>query len=148
MGITNQLTLQSFLAGYLISMGGLVLFRPKTRVVTWKKLPGQMVALVYYLFLLYRDILLSGIDLAQRVLSPDTRLRLGIIAVPVQDPENSPLVAALSADVISLTPGELVVEIEENRVMYVHVLDLEDAEANATPNQARRLELLHRILGR
>ena len=148
MGITNQLTLESFFVGYVLSISGLMLFRPKPPSVYWRKLPGQLAALLVFIVVLYRDILLSGIDLARRVLSSDMRLKLGIIAVPTQDPQKSQIVAALSADVVTLTPGELVVEIEDNHVMYVHCLDIEDAESHATAVQAKRLQLLQRILGR
>ncbi len=148
MGITNILTLESFLVGFVLSMAGLVLFRPKPWSIAWHKLPGQLIALVVYIVMLYRDILLSGVDLARRIFSRDMRLKPGIIAVPIQDPEKRPIIAALSSDIVTLTPGELVVEIEDNSVMYVHCLDIEKAEAEAVAEQARRLKLLQRILGR
>lgn len=148
MGITNLLTPESFLVGYLLGIGGTALFRPRLPDVNWRKLPGQLVALLVYVVVLYRDILLSGMGLARRVLSRDMNLKLGIIAVPIQDPEKSQMVAALSADIVTLTPGELVVEIEDNSVMYVHCLDVEDAEAHAADVQAKRLRLLQSILGR
>ena len=148
MGITNILTLESFFVGYFLSMAGTLLFRPDPPTIDWRKLPDQLVALVIYLVMLYWDILLSGIDLARRVLSRDMRLELGIIAVPIQDPEKSQIVAALSADVVTLTPGELVVEIEDNSVMHVHCLDVKAVEPHAAAVQARRVQLLQRILGR
>ena len=148
MGITNILTIESFLVGYTISLVGAFLFRPRSVTIHWWKLPRQLFALLIYVILLYRDIFLSGVDLARRVLSRDMQLKLGIIAVPIQDPEKSSLVAALSADVITLTPGELVVEIEDNEVMYVHCLDYEYVEAHANKVQADRLKLLEQILGR
>ncbi len=148
MGITNVLTIESFLVGYGVSFIGSFLFRPGRIKIRWRKLPRQLVALLIYVVFLYRDILLSGIDLAQRVLSRDMRLKLGIIEVPIQDPEKSSLVAALSADVITLTPGELVVEIKDNEVMYVHCLDYEYVEVHATQVQADRLRLLEQVLGR
>lgn len=148
MGITNIVTLESFLVGFVLSVGGLVLFRPQPWSIAWHKLPGQLIALTIYIIMLYRDILLSGIDLARRIFSRDMKLKPGIIAVPIQDPDKSPVIAALSADIVTLTPGELVVEIEDNSVMYVHCLDIETAEAEAVAEQTRRLKLLQRILGR
>ena len=148
MGVSNLVTLESFLVGYALALGGLLLFRPQRWTVRWRKLPGQLAALMFYAILLYWDILLSGIDLARRVLSRDMRLKPGIIAVPIQDPDNSPLIAALSADVVTLTPGELVVEIEGRAVMYVHCLDVEAVEDRAASIQAKRLRLMQRILGR
>jgi len=147
-GITNRATLASLLVGYVLSLGALALLRPRPFRVNWGRLPGQLLALVIYVAVLFRDIFLSGVDVARRVLSPDMRLKPGILAVSTQDPEASLAVAALSADVISLTPGELVVEIENNQVMYVHCLDVEATAAHADRVQARRLALLRRIIGR
>lgn len=147
-GITSRATLASLLIGYVLSLGALALLRPRPFRARWARLPRQLLALVIYVAALFRDILLSGVDVARRVLSPDMRLKPGIVAVPTQDPEANLTVAALSADSITLTPGELVVEIENNQVMYVHCLDVEASAAEFDRVQARRLALLRRIIGR
>lgn len=145
--ITNRLNLESFVVGYLLSVGMLLLLRPGGTIM-WRRLPDQILATVTFLLWLYRDILLSGIDLARRVLSRDMRLKPGIIAISTQDPEKSELIAALSSDVITLTPGELVVDLDEKSIMYVHCLDVEKSAEAAEQVQAHRLRLLNRILGR
>lgn len=146
--LTSQVSLPGFIIGFSLSLAVLLLFRPIQGRVSWRRLPGQLLALLYYLAVLYRDIFLSGLDTARRALSPDMRLNPGIVQVPVQDPERSSLIAALSADAISLTPGELVIEIEENAVMHIHSLDVERTAAHASVEQAERLRILKRILGR
>jgi multicomponent Na+:H+ antiporter subunit E len=147
LGITNRPTPGNFLVGYLVSLGIVVLMRPQPFRVSWKRLPSQLLALLIYLGMLFRDIFLSGIDVARRVLSPRMPLKLGVVAVPTQDPDRSLIVAALSANVISLTPGELVVELGEPDIMYVHSLDVEATAARADSVQARRLALLRQIRG-
>lgn len=148
MGITNTVSVESFFVGYALSLGMLILTRPRRAVIRWKRLPVQLLTAAVYIALLFRDILLSGIDVARRVLSRDMQLKLGIVAVSTQDPEKSKLIAALSADVITLTPGQLVVELEDDHWMYVHCLDVEESAAGAEAAQKRRLELFKRILGR
>jgi multisubunit Na+/H+ antiporter MnhE subunit len=147
-GITDRIMLDGALVGYGLSLGVLVLLRPQRRKVNWRRLPDQLVALTIYIVELFWDIVLSGVDVARRVLSPDMRLKPGIIAVPTQDPLESPIIAALSADVITLTPGELVVELEDNRILYVHCLDVEATTATIDAEQARRIQLFGRIIGR
>jgi multisubunit Na+/H+ antiporter MnhE subunit len=147
-GITDRIMLDGVLVGYGLSLGVLVLLRPRRRKVNWRRLPDQLVALAIYIVELFRDIVLSGLDVARRVLSPDMRLKPGIIAVSTQDPLESSMIAALSADVITLTPGELVVELEDNRVLYVHCLDVEATTATIDAEQARRIQLFGRIIGR
>ena len=148
MFITSQVNGQGFLVGFGISLVILFLFLPERGRVNWRKLPGQFLALLFYLVILFRDIFFSGLDIARRALSPDMRLKPGIIAVPVQDPEKSLLIAALSANAISLTPGELVTEIEDNSIFYVHTLDVDYTAAHAAAKQAERLRLFYRIIGR
>ncbi len=147
LGIANRVTVESFIVGYVLGLGLLAL-RPRRPVkVVWRRLPDQLAASVIYVVVLYRDILLSGIDLARRLLSPDMRLNQGIIAVPTQDRHESQVIAALSAVDVTLTPGELVFEFDGNTIMYVHCLSVEDAAHDADERQARRLSMLQRILG-
>jgi multicomponent Na+:H+ antiporter subunit E len=146
--LTSQFNLQGFVVGLGISLTILTLFRPGESQVNWRRLPGQILALLYYLVILYINIFLSGLDIARRVLSPKMRINPGVIAVPVQDPERNSFITALSADAISLTPGELVTEIEDNSIMYVHTLDVERTASRGASEQADRLRLLNRIMGR
>lgn len=146
--LTTQFNWQGFVVGFLISMVILTLFRPGEGRVNWRRLPIQILALLFYLTTLYWNIFLSGLDIARRVLSPDMRLKPGVVAVPVQDPEKSSLITALSGDAITLTPGELVTVIDDNSTLYVHTLDVDRTAAHAADEQAERLQLLNRILGR
>lgn len=145
--ITSRLNIESFLVGLVFGLL-ISLLSPRRIVIDGQQLPRQVVALVIYTLILARDIVLSGLDVARRVLSPTMPLNPGIIAVETQDEARSPLVAALSADVITLTPGELVVEIEDNHILYVHCLDVERSSKHAAKQQTQRLKLLLRILGR
>ncbi len=148
MVVTNRATLESFLLGFVFGLILWVLVRPRDFQIQWKRLPGQFIALIIYASILARDILLSGLDVTRRVLSPALPLNPGIIAVDTQDETNSALIAALSSDVITLTPGELVVEVEGNRIMYVHCLDVEASAQNVDRQQSHRLSLFKRIMGR
>lgn len=145
--ITGRVSLESFAVGAVVGFA-ITLLSPERLTFRLNRLPGQMIAFVIYLLVLARDILLSGVDVARRVLSPTMPLNLGIIAVDTGDESNSALIAALSADVITLTPGELVVEVENKRVMYVHCLDVETSAKHVQAQQAVRLQLFKRILGR
>lgn len=139
--ITGQVGVESGLIGLAAGIGLTTVLRPGLRVSA-RRLPGQLWALVLYMLALLRDILLSGVDVARRVLAPRMTLRLGIIAIPTQDETRNPLILALSANYISLTPGELVVEVDEAHRMYVHCLDVDESDRRGAGQQARRLALL------
>ncbi|MCC7207621.1 MAG: Na+/H+ antiporter subunit E [Anaerolineae bacterium] len=146
--IVGSLSVDVFVIGFVGGLALMVFFRPAPPPVRWRMLPGQLVAMLLYVIALFRDIVLSGIDVARRVLSPDMALKPGIIAVSTQDEERSPLIVALSAAYIGLTPGELIVETEDDHLMYIHCLDAPRAAAAEGDAQARRLVLLRRILGK
>lgn len=54
----------------------------------------------------------------------------------------------MSANSITLPPGELVVEVAEDHLLYVHCLDVDISLTQLVPMQSRRIQLLKRILGR
>lgn len=135
----------SFIIGYGLALATAFLVRPDLKVNP-VRLPGQIVALVIYTVVLFRDIVLSSIDVTRRVLSPNMPLKQGIIAVPTQDDDE--LTAALSGHAITITPGELVVSFDDQRTMYVHCLDIDDSGPRLESDQTKRLGLLKRILGR
>lgn len=150
MGVTSKITLENFILGYVIGFALMVFTQAGPRRLHWRQFPGQVAALVVYLAILFRDIVLSSIDVTRRVLSPKLDITPGVIAVSTQDPHKNEVVTAMSSIFITLTPGELVMEVEEDddkAVMYVHTLDVAQTVAQAEQAQAHRLNLLYRILG-
>ncbi len=64
---------------------------------------------------------------AWEVITPRNRINEGIIAVPL--PGASPMVLLLVTNAIGLTPGTVVVDVDDDPcVLYVHVLHLHDVE--------------------
>lgn len=63
------------------------------------------------------------------ILHPKLPIKSGIIAIP--STSESELGRALSAHAISLPPGELFVEMDENGTMYIHSLDVDLTEKQA-----------------
>jgi len=158
MALTTRITLESFLVGLLISFIVLLLVSPgaatgKRRTLRDLRPWDRFSAAIVYIPMLFRDIYLSAMDVARRILDPKLPMNPGIIAVPTAfepGPEDQPLgdlIAAASAHGITITPGELVIGFDGNTLMYVHCLDVEASSANAIANQAKRLALLKRIFG-
>lgn len=151
--LTANISLESFGVGFVLSFAvlWLVAFSDPAPKVTWRRLPDKTIAAIVYMVILLRDICLSAIDVARRVIDPAMPLNPGIIAVPTQiesaeiKSSQADTLAAVSAHGITITPGELVVDFEGNRVMYVHCLDVVASVRAAETNQARRVTLLRRI---
>jgi multicomponent Na+:H+ antiporter subunit E len=82
----------------------------------------------FLLIHLIPDIVRSTFRVFREVLRPRIDVSPAIVAVTL--PEATPAALLLLAYGTSLTPGQLVVAIdEERRILYVHALDVPDAEA-------------------
>lgn len=88
----------------------------------------RRIAALTLLFL--RELIVSAVRVAIVVLTPDLRstLRPAIIAFPLTVKSDAEI--TLLANLITLTPGTLTVDVAEDRsVLYVHALTLESREA-------------------
>jgi multicomponent Na+:H+ antiporter subunit E len=81
------------------------------------------------LFLLFlRELLLSALKVAWLVVSPKLQLRPAIIAYPLTVTSDAEI--TLLANLITLTPGTLSVDVSSDRkTLYIHAIDVGDREA-------------------
>lgn len=112
--------------------------------IPWRRIPRFLWALMRYLIIVGKDILEGGLFTARLVLDPRLPIYPGIIAIPVGS--TSELGEALSAHAISLSPGELVVEMDDEGTLYVHCLDVEKSAQYAEQAQMLRQGLLREML--
>jgi multisubunit Na+/H+ antiporter MnhE subunit len=147
-GITGHVSVESFIVGLMVGIVVQLFMGEGKPGISLRKLPMQLAYAVLFVFILLRDIVVSSVKLTVKVLSKDMDLQPGIITVPIQDPERDPLIAALSSYVIALTPGEFVVEVIDNTLLYVHCLDTRVSEVTAPDDQEKRLKMIYKITGR
>ncbi len=145
--LTNRVGVDSFLIGLGIGVGVLWANDFYPHELNWRRVPDQLLALGVYMVGLARDIVLSSIDVAHRVLSPNLPCAPGIIALTLDKEDGQ--IAGLSAHAISITPGELVVDFEGEKRLFVHVLDIHaSTDEKLARDQHHRERLLKRVLGR
>jgi multicomponent Na+:H+ antiporter subunit E len=80
-------------------------------------------------FIVYfaRKLVEASLVVAAEVLTPQDRIRTGIVAVPLQGASDALL--TLVANAVTLTPGTLTLEVDrDQRTLYVHVLHLHSVE--------------------
>jgi multicomponent Na+:H+ antiporter subunit E len=111
--------------------------------VAWRQAPQKGVALARYVLVLIYDLVVSGVQVTRIVLNPSLPIKPGIIAIPSNS--RSEMASALNAHAITLTPGESVVEIGEDGVMYTHCLDAARSEEVVEQAQTLRVDLLEKI---
>ena len=145
--ITGRVTLDSLALGYLLGLVTLttlhVLGIRYGRLRSW----DQPVAIVLYVVGILLSAFQSSVKVAKLVLSPKIKLATGIVALNTGDLSESQVLTALSAHGINTTPGELVIDIADGGVLYVHCLDMEASRPVIEHEQEQRLRLLRRILG-
>ena len=79
------------------------------------------------LALFVRELVMSGLQVAWLAVQPKLRLRPGFIAYPLT--VTSDVQITLLANLITLTPGTLSVDVSDDRkTLFIHALDVGDRE--------------------
>lgn len=127
MAITEHFSLENFLIGFAICFLILLLARPlfdaqsqRYFTLAWR-LPRFAALMVW-------EIVLSSVRVAQAVLSPDMKIQPGIVSYPLE--VRTDLEITLLANLITLTPGTLSLDVSEDRkVLYLHGMFVDDPQA-------------------
>jgi len=112
--------LVGFVVGYLI----LWLLQPLFGENRYcKKLIDQLMLVAFFLY----ELVVSSVRVAWYVLAPMKRSRPGIIAVPLEVCSDTEL--AVLANLVSLTPGSLSLDIsDDRRTLLIHAMFVDDPE--------------------
>lgn len=115
------------------------------RVVPLAKLPGHLLYLaVYLLVLIPYDIVISNLDMARRIARPRPAIRPGIVRFQLESASDA--TAGLVAHAITMSPGQMVVDYsDDSRTIYVHLLDVVEAEAKEISFWRLYYRLLKRV---
>jgi len=125
--VTGTFTLLNLLLGAAIALIAVFFLRERmaSPIYVRRLLRFGSLALLFL-----RELFVSAFRVAALVLSPrlGTRLQPGIVAFPLS--VTSDVEITLLANLITLTPGTLSVDVSEDRsTLYVHVLALPDKQA-------------------
>jgi multicomponent Na+:H+ antiporter subunit E len=97
-----------------------------------------------FVVLFVPDAVRSSIDMARRVVQPVIPMRPGIVAVPLRF--RGPLDAFLLMSHVTLTPGNFIVDVDEERgLLFVHAIDVSDPEAIRRQVQEIHVQELRRL---
>jgi multicomponent Na+:H+ antiporter subunit E len=122
--VLGQLNLSGFVAGFVVGYAALWLTKPlygSTRY--FERLPGVLRLIAFF----GKELLVSNIKVLWDVITPQHISRPGIIALPLD--ARTDLEIMLVANLISLTPGTLSLDLsEDRRLLYIHVMFLEDID--------------------
>jgi multicomponent Na+:H+ antiporter subunit E len=122
--LQDEISLQQFVIGYVMGAGIIQFF---VRVFH-EELYFHKVGLGLRLLLFFtREVLIANWAVVKQVLSPRLKARAGIIAYPLELRDD--MLITLLANMITLTPGTLSVEVAPDRCfLFIHILDIADSE--------------------
>ncbi len=137
----GDLSWGNVLAGLVLGVA-VLLFFPLPPVTFGGRLrPGALLVLAVTFA---GELVTASLHVAAVAVRPGYRPRGAVIAVPLR--VRTDLNLALTAEVISLVPGTLILEVDRDRgVLYVHVLDVRGPE-DLTAGRERTLAVERRIV--
>jgi multicomponent Na+:H+ antiporter subunit E len=141
--LTTNFEPRNWVLGGLLAVGITALLRPDPAPIQWRNLPTALLAMAQFLLTLIWSLLVSSLSITRLILQREMPLQQGVFALP--SGSSSPLVTWLSAHAITLTPGELVLEMDEENTLYVHSLNMDRAVVQEPIAQARRVQQLEKI---
>ncbi|MEX1038698.1 MAG: Na+/H+ antiporter subunit E [Acidimicrobiia bacterium] len=136
MALWESASVGTVLAGLAVG-GGVLWTIPSHRTGAWFRLrPIRAIRLMVYFT---RALVMATALVAWEVATPQNRINQGIVKIPMLGESKG--VVTIIANMISLTPGTLTIEVREDPMtLYVHVLHLRTVEE--VRREVRKLESL------
>lgn len=124
MGIQGQFTLSGLLVGFALGYAALWITQPLYGASRYfQRAPKTGRLLGYFLM----ELILSNLRVLWDVVTPGQISRPGIVGIALR--AKTDLEILLVANMISLTPGTLSIDLsEDHRILYVHVMFLDDPD--------------------
>jgi multicomponent Na+:H+ antiporter subunit E len=122
--LQGDLNVTNLVIGFLVSAAVIYVFRQMFFEPRYFTKIGLGIKLVLVFF---RELIKSNLSVLKIVISPRLRVRSGVIAVPTE--LRNDVALTLLANMITLTPGTLTLDISpDRRYLFVHTLNLDDPE--------------------
>jgi multicomponent Na+:H+ antiporter subunit E len=122
--VSASFTLANLIFGFVLAAVALYLIREQVGYVGYITRSWRVISLAA---LFVYELILSAWKVVTLVLSPKMDLKPGIFAYPMKVDRDAEI--TLLANLITLTPGTLSVDVsEDRRTLYVHAIDCSDAD--------------------
>lgn len=119
---TGRPTFSNLAVGFLLGFVILFFTRQVVGSPNYLRKVGQVISLLLYFIW---ELILSNLRVAYDVLTPGYNMRPGIIALPLDARTDTEI--TLLANLITLTPGSLSLDVsEDRRVLYLYVMFIDD----------------------
>ncbi|MDQ0163906.1 Na+/H+ antiporter subunit E [Bacillus alveayuensis] len=124
MFLQNDYSGSSFFIGYVL---GLLIIFALRRFFPRRFYLYNVIAVIKLIFIFLKELVLSNIAVLKVILSPKLTMRPGIFALETELEKDWEI--TLLANLITLTPGTLVVDVsDDNKTLYIHAMDIDDVD--------------------
>ncbi len=124
LAVTGTFTFENFVFGFLLSFILMWLITTNRREDKYFSRGPKLIGFIF--FFLY-ELLKANLQVAYDVITPRYYMEPGIIKIPLT--ANTNLEITLLANLITLTPGTLSLDVSDDRkVLYVHAMYVKDKE--------------------
>lgn len=122
--LTGSFAVSSFVFGFLLSfciMWIISRSNGETRYFTF------MIKVISFIGFFFKELIKANIEVAYDVITPTFHMTPGIVRVPLE--ANTNLEITFLANLISLTPGTLSLDVsDDQKVLYVHSMYISDKD--------------------
>lgn len=123
--LTGEFVFGNFILGFVLSYGILWLIEVHPER---KRYFTRVPAIISFIFFFLWEILKANVQVAYDVITPRFFMRPGIVKYPMD--AKTEMEITFLTNFISLTPGTLILDVSDDRkVVYIHVMYLEDKDA-------------------
>lgn len=123
--VLGELSLGNLAAGFAV---GFAILAVGGRLYGSSRYFEKLLRLVEFLAFFLGQLALSSLRVAADIVTPRHRARPGVVGVPLDARSDAEI--TLLANLVSLTPGSLTLDVSDDRsTLFVHVMFLEDPEA-------------------
>lgn len=122
--LTGQFLISNFVVGFAVAY--LILWLAQVEAdpsAYFARVPKMIALLSFFLW----ELIKANLKVAYDVISPSWHMRPGVVAIPLE--LKSDLEITLLANLITLTPGTLSLDVSTDReVLYVHSMYIDDVD--------------------
>lgn len=140
--LTGTFSGYNFLVGFLLGYTSLSILQRHITILNGysRRLPN----LVRFIFFFFKELIKANFKVAFDVITPIWYMKPGVIALPLE--ARTDMEITLVANLISLTPGTLSLDVsDDRRVLFIHAMFMENEEelrAELKEMERRALEIL------
>jgi multicomponent Na+:H+ antiporter subunit E len=123
--LTGSFTPSNLVIGFVLSY---LLLWMTQRLIAPTGYFTKVPRVIAFAFFFMREIIKANLRVAKIVLSPRLSVHPAVVAIPLDATSNAEI--TLLANLITLTPGTLFLDVSEDRcIIYVHAMEVDDLDA-------------------